>query len=253
MSAAVDDLSRTRKLRALLAEPRRNDVTLFASASEEAVAEAKAIGPALATLAVTTMLESYEGGRENATHERAADLAHRLRLVGAVPVLVACLERLSEFDSVAHAVLRALEAMPKEAMEPLLEAFGRCTTPYDRLLRASALHRVGAKGERVRDAYLSLLADDPGHAAGFLAEHHDRGALPHLSATLDRLELPAEGDFDEELRLLEEIVGVAQAIMTLRGAFTAAQRAKFERAWERSEDLLGGPSGGKTPVLPLRA
>jgi hypothetical protein len=252
MADAVDDLSRTRRLRALLAERRQNDLTLFASASEEAVAEARSIGRELATLAVSTMLASYEGGRENTTHERAADLAHRLHLVGAVPALVGCLERLSEYDSVAHAVLRALEPMGKQATGPLLEAFGRCTTPYDRLRLASALRSVGGKGDRVRDAYLSMLADDPGHAAGFLAEHHDRTALPHLSATLDRLELPAPGDFDEELRLLEEIVSVAQAIRALRGAFTLAQREKVERAWERSEDLLGGPSGGAKPMLPLQ-
>ena len=56
-----------------------------------------------------------------------------------------------------------------------------------------------------------MLADDPVRGAGYLTEHGDRGALPHLSATLDRLEL-APGE--DELQRCEEIIAVAQAIRT---------------------------------------
>jgi hypothetical protein len=236
----VDLLCRTRKLRSLLAV-RRREHSMFAPASPEAMAEAHGIGPELATFAVNTMLESYEEGRDPATGERAVDLAYRLHLVGAVPALVACLERLSEYDSVAHAALRALGSMGEEATPPLLEAFGRCTSPDQRARIASALRHAGAKGDRVLAAYVSMLTDDPVSGAAHLAEHGDRDVLTHLAAALDRLELGASGV--DELRRCEEIVAVGQAIRALRGPFTAAQRDKLERAWARSEDLLlCGPS-----------
>ena len=237
----VDLLCRTRELRALLAVRRRSqDFSMFAAASPEAMVEARRIGSEPATFAVSTMLESYDEGRDPATHERAVDLAYRLHLVGAVPALVGCLERLSEYDSVAHAALRALESMREEATPALLDAFGRCAAPEDRARIATALARVGARGERVRDAYLSMLEEDPRSAAGFLAEHGDRDALPRLLAVLDRLE-PGAADAGE-LERLETIVAVGQAIRSLRGSFTRAQREKLDRAWSRSEDLLLGGS-----------
>lgn len=233
----VDMLCRTRRLRALLAD-RRREPAMFAPASAEAIAEAQAIGPDLATFAVATMLEGYVEGGDPATHERAVDLASCLRLDGAVPALVGCLERLSEFDSVAHAALRALEPMRQIATPLLLAAFRRCTTPEDRTRLASALAQIGARGAGAREAYVSLLADDPRNAAGMLAELHDRAALPPLLATLDRLALDAGGT--DELDRLETIVAVGQAVRTLRGSFTLAQRHKLEEAWSRSEALLLG-------------
>jgi hypothetical protein len=200
---------------------------------------------------VNATLEAYQEGVDPATGERAADLAYRLRLVGTVPALVGSLERLSEYDPVAHAALRALEAMREEATVPLLQAFGRATTPDQRARIGCALMRAAAKDERVRAAYVTMLADDPLNGAGYLAEHGDRGALPHLSATLDRLQLPTAGPGDDELHRCEEIVAVAQAIRALRGAFTVAQREKFERAWSRSEELLlGGPAVHEPEAAP---
>lgn len=231
----VDMLCRTRRLRALLGV-RRREPAMFAPAPPEAIAEAQAIGPDLATFAVVTMLDGYVEGADPATHERAVDLASCLCLDGAAPALVGCLERLSEFDSVAHAALRALESMRQVATPLLVAAFRRCTTAEDRTRLASALARVGARGAGVREAYVSLLADDPRNAAGMLAELHDRTALPHLLATLDRL-VPDAAAADE-LDRLETIVAVGQAIRTLRGSFTLAQRRKLDEAWSRSEDLL---------------
>ncbi|HEX9244028.1 MAG TPA: hypothetical protein VF875_16405 [Anaeromyxobacter sp.] len=240
MNDSIDDLRHTRRLRGLLSMRGPGDNLMFARASAAALAEARTIGPELAAQAVTTLLEGYEEGRDPATGERAVDLAFQLRLVGAVPAMVECLERLSEYDAVANAAMRALAGLQAEATSPLLAAFARCTTPEGRAWIGRAL--LGASGdERVRAAFVTMLADDPVNGAGYLAELRDRGALPQLSATLDRLELPAPGK--DELRRYEEIVAVAQAIRSLRGAFTAAQRAKFERAWARSEDLLlGGPA-----------
>lgn len=232
--------TRTARLRSLLSRRGPGDQQLFAPASREALVEAHALGPELAAQAVTAMLDGYVEGRDPATGERAVDLALQLRLTGAIPALVSCLERLSEYDPVANAALRALGGMKADATGPLLAAFGRCTTPEGRAWIGRAL--LGApQDERVRAAFVSMLADDPVSGAGYLSEHGDRAALPHLSATLDRLELAGVGA--DELRRCEEIVAVAQAIRTLRGAFTASQRAKFEHAWARSEDLLlGGPA-----------
>ncbi len=143
--------------------------------------------------------------------------------------------------------MRALGELRAEAMSPLLAAFGRRTTPEGRAWIRRPL--LGAlRDERVRAAFVTMLADDPVSGAGYLAEHGDRRALPQLYATLDRLDLPAPGK--DELRRCEEIIAVAQAIRALRGAFTAAQRAKFERAWARSEDLLLGPSAHEAEAEP---
>lgn len=208
----------------------------FEIATDETVAVARQLAPETATEAVAWVLRRYAPGGDHRVPERAADLAGRLRLAAAAPALVDTLERLSAYDPVAHAVLRALEAVGAPAADPLLAAFGRCDAVGDRLHVAAALAQVPAGDARVGAALEGLLADAPGPGAALLAAHGDRAALAALGATLDRLELPPEGP--GELMRLEEIVAVAHAIMALKGTLTAVQRDRFERAYARSDDLV---------------
>jgi len=208
----------------------------FEVASAEALDQARALGPALAAEAVAWVLERFQPGGDHRQAERAADVAAQLRLEPAAPALVGCLERLSEYDPVAHAAVRALEALGARAAEPLLAAFARCERLEDRVRLGDPLSRVPVGDGRVCAALERLLPDAPEQAAGLLASHGDRRALPALAAALDRLELPPAGP--EELARLEELVAVGQAIMALDGTLTPARRERFERAYARSDELI---------------
>jgi hypothetical protein len=208
----------------------------FEVATDEAFACARELGPALATAAVTWVLERYEPGRDRRPPEDAADVAARLPLVPAVPALVGCLERLSEYDPVAQAAFRALEKIGAPAVEPLLAAFAKGSSVEDRVVLGGALAHLPSGDARICAALETILPEAPESGAGLLAAYGDRRALPALAATLDRLEPKAAGP--GELTRLEQIVAVAQAILSLRGRMTRAQREKFERAYARSDELL---------------
>lgn len=210
----------------------------FETASDGALADARALGPALASEAVAWVLQRHARGSDHRVAERAADAAGRLRLAPAAPALVACLERFDEYDPVAHAALRALEAIGAPATDPLLAAFARCRTAGDRIRLGAALAQTPVGDGRVCAALEGILRDDPERGAGLLSSHGDRRAVPALAAALDGLELPPEGP--GELPRLELIVAVAHAIMALKGKMTPAQRGKFERAYARSDDLILG-------------
>jgi hypothetical protein len=212
------------------------DLHRFEIASDGALACAKALGPELATAAVTWVLERYEPGRDHRVPERAADVAASLLLAPAVPTLVGCLERLSEYDPVAHAAFRALEIIGAPAIEPLLAAFARCSSLEDRILIGDTLAQMPSGDARVRAALETILPEAPENGAGLLGAYGDRRALPALAATLDRLEPLAAGP--GELTRLEQVVAVGQAILALRGRMTKVQREKFERAYARSDDLI---------------
>jgi hypothetical protein len=211
-------------------------------ASREAVAEARGLGSGAAAAILSGILNGHVAWSMDRSAERAADLAGRLRLVGAIPALIRCLDRLSDFDPVANAALGALTQLRGEATGPLLESYRRCPTVEDRCLRATVLARACVRDGRVRVALTELLAENPRAAAGALGEHGDRDAVPALGAALDRLE-PLAPDAPGELERLEEIVAVAQAIRLLRGKRSKAQEAKFRNAYARSDEIWarGGP------------
>jgi hypothetical protein len=236
---AGDAADRTARLRRLLAVPAARS-TVFASATHAALQEALDLGPDLAGQGVAEVLDAYGPGGDGATAERAADVACQLGLRGAVPALVRAVERLSDHDAVAHAAIRALGVMRTEATGPLLEAFHRASPP-GRVLLSVVLVRAGVRDGRVRGVLEGMLEADPRHAAALLSEHGDRGAVPALSAALDRLELLPEGP--GELERCEAIEALGGAIRTLRGTLTPAQRDKVKRACARSDDLwLGEPA-----------
>lgn len=128
------------RLVALLGVP-RDAVARLELATDEALEEARALGPELAGEVVAGVLDAYAGGdpQQRRVTERAADVARVLRLTGAVPALVRCIERLSSHDPAARAALGALERMRPEATAPHPEVSRRCPDAESREVIASAL------------------------------------------------------------------------------------------------------------------
>lgn len=229
---------RSPRLVALL-EVRREAIARHELATDEALDEARTLGPELAGAVVAAVLDAYAGDdrQQRRVAERAADVAGALRLTGAVPALARCIERLSNYDSAAHAALRALERMRPEATAPLLEVFRRCPDAESRAIVASALVEACVRDGRVRKALCGMLEEDPLTAAECLRAHGDRDAIPVLAATLDQLALLPHGDPGERHRC-DAIVALGQAIHGLGGRISKGQAAKFDAAWERGGVLL---------------
>lgn len=241
MTAALASLARTARLLSLL-RVSRGTCDRYERATDETLAEARALGPDLAGETVSSILDAYQPGGDRKIAERAADVARELRLTSAVSALVRCVDRLSADDVVGHASLRALERMRVEATGPLLEMFRRCTTAEERKWNAGPLVAATVRDGRTRVALCSMLEENPIDAACCLREHGDRDAIPALAEALDRLELlPLETP--GELRRCESIVALVQALRGLGARLSGPQRAKFEAAWARSGELwaVGGP------------
>lgn len=241
MRHRTPDPSARDRLRALLGA-RPPGGTPSSAAAGDALAAARALGPEAAGEVVAELLDAYVPGADAATAARAADLALQLRLARAVPALVSCLERLTEYQLVAHAAARTLERMGAPAAGALLQAFERAGSPEARYRLGSVLARVGGSDARIRAVLTPMLADDPVAGARLLTALGRADALPDLSTALDRLSLPDAGA-EDELDRHEEIVAVAQAVFALRGKLTPEQRTKFERAYARSDEIWarGGP------------
>lgn len=221
----------------------------FSFASDEALAAARALDAAAAGEVVSSVLEAYVPGADHALAERAAHVAHALGLAGAVPALVSCLERLPPGDRVASVSSAALELIGRAAVGPLVEAFSRAAVPTVRLALGAALVALPADDGRVRAALEALLASDPQTAAELLGSLGDRRAVPALRTALAAFALPPPGA--GELEALEPIVTVGEAIRSLGGRMTAAERATFEGACARADVLFlqgeRAPPGGRPP------
>jgi hypothetical protein len=122
----ADALCRTRRLRGLLSEQGPGDPDIFARASANAFAEARALGPALTVEAVSIVLEGYSEGADSRPAERAVDIAMSFELEGAIPALVSLVMRVSEFDPVANFAVFALASMPGPAEKVTLAALRGC-------------------------------------------------------------------------------------------------------------------------------
>lgn len=215
---------------------RGEDVGGFSFATPETLAVARALGPDVAAEVVSRLLAAYSPGGDHVLVGRAAHVAHELRLAGAIPALVACLERLPHGDRIAKLACSTLELIGRPAIQPLIDALARAPTADVRFAVGLALTLMPADDGRVRAAFESVLAVDPETAAQLLGAHGDRSALPALEATLDRLALPPPGA--GELGRLEALVSVGEAIAALRGKLTPARRAKLDRATSRMEELI---------------
>ena len=148
--------------------------------------------------------------------------------------LVACLAQLEETDPRAHAALAALEDLGPAAIAPLVASFHRCAGADLRARYAEALLRCQApKHDRVLEAFVRMLEDDPVRGASYLSEQGDRRAVPDLSRALDRAALVPEKDVDWFSN--EDVVALASAILRLGGKLMAGQQAKLDEVLRRRD------------------
>jgi NADPH-dependent ferric siderophore reductase len=221
----------------------RCDVGAISFATPATIETARALDAAVAAEVVSSVLAAYAPGADHALAQRAAHVAHELRLAAAIPALVACLERLPHGDPVADVACAALELLGPAAVSSLVDAFAHARTPDARFALGVALTAMPADDGRVRPTLEALLAEDPEAAAQLLAALGDRRAVPALRNALARLPVPDPGP--GELDGLDRLVALGEAILTLGGRMAKGERAKFERACARADALvLEGGDGG---------
>jgi SEC-C motif len=214
---------------------------------DEIIAEARSLGSELAGDVVRSLVER-ELPRPTAdeTAIRAAHLAHELRLVRAIPVLVRCIEGLEDVHPLGIAALIALARFGAQGVDELLAAFDRCDTREQRARIAETLLRTAVKDERIRAAFVRMLDDDPLSGAGYLAHYGDPRSVADLVRAMDRLALEAVGDCD--ICAGEHLVAMAQATRVLGGTPSEEQLTKILAVLRRHQDFWG--SFGDTAGLP---
>jgi len=235
------------RLRALLQEP-------ACELGEEAVAEARSIGPEAAADVVASLLEA-ERTRPTASRApiRAVHLAHELGLLGAVPELVRCVELLVGDHPLRRAALAALGRFGSPAVDALLASFARCRTTETRARLAEALSRTTVDDDRIRVALVRMLEDDPSSGAWYLAERGEWRSVPDLSRAVDRLAVAPVADC--EVCAGEHLTSIAWAIHVLGGTLSEAQERKIDQVLERRdalwtlfEDPLASPGERRVPA-----
>ena len=203
---------------------------------EEAVIEARALGPERAGDVVAVLIES-ELSRPTADGSalRAAQLACELRLDGAAPALVRCVELPFEAHPLRRAALMVLSRLGTSAIDPLLAAFDRCGAIATRARIAEALSRTAAEDDRIRAALVRMLEDDPATGARYLAERGEWRSVPDLIRTFDRL----VGDpiADCGVCAVEHLSAISASLRVLGGSLSDGQRARWDVLLERNEPL----------------
>lgn len=218
----------------------KEDTEGFAMASHAAIREARTRGPAVATEAVVSVLDAYRPGGDEAPASRAAHVVHELQLEGAIPALIACLERVRRSDRLGTVLAASLDFLGPAAVPHLLQAFPRITDEDVRLRLGISLARARVGTPGVRAALESMLLSEPCDAAVLLVEHGDRAALSALRAALDAVALPPPGP--DELAAVQRVTNLGRAIRHLRAKLDPRQWEKLERAEARYDELvLSGP------------
>lgn len=203
---------------------------------DEALREARTLEPEAAAALVVSVIEA-ELTRPTAGPAaiRAVHLAHELRLSRAIPSLVRCLETLPEFHPLHRASLAAMTRFGADAVDPLLAAFNRCSTPEGRASLAEALSRTSVVEDRTRAAFVRMLEDDPVNGARHLADHGDWRAVEDLGRALDRLVAMPVADC--ALCSGEHLRAIASAVRVLGGTLSDEQGNGIDRVLERGEAL----------------
>jgi hypothetical protein len=223
------------------------DVGPFCFATHETLAFARSLDPDVAGEVVASVLGAYVPGADHALAERAAHLAHELGLPRAPAALVSCVERLPPGDRVASVACAGLEVLGGASIEPLVEAFGRARSRDVQFALGLAMTLLPRDDGRIRGSFERLLESDPELGAHLLGVLGSRKAVPALRGALARLEPPRPGP--AELRGLEAIVSLGEAILALGGRMTKVERARFDDACTRADALAGGGAGGPGPDL----
>jgi hypothetical protein len=239
LPAATDTAPAEARLRSVLVSP---DGDLDPAAEDAA----RALGEERAGVIVSEiLLADLAAPEEDLTAVAAARLARALRLAGAVPGLLAAIEKLEPDDLLYDEALEALVEIGGCVLEPALAAFERGGTPGCRARLSDVLARLKVKEHRVLAALVRVLDDDQMVAADNLAEYGDPQALPALTRAFDDAECETSDEFGFSSK--QNLVKLARAIEKLGGVLTPEQRAKldettflpeeFQREWDRARAL----------------
>jgi hypothetical protein len=250
MLVRISSAADAARLRSLLQRPTGLD--------DETIDVARSLPPALATEVVVVIVKAQLSRPDpDARAIRAAHLVHALGLVAAVPVLVRCVERLSEVHPVRDAALSALSRLGSGASEALLSALDRSTSVAARTSFAEVLAAAPGRDERIRAALVRMLEYAPAHAARHLARRGEWQALPHVARALDRLALAPIADCP--VCAWEDLLALAAAIRSFGGELSDEQEARIEDARDAADDAwvharppLGIPAPLRAPVRGTR-
>jgi hypothetical protein len=175
-------------------------------------------------------LESAPDGGYAPIH--AVTLLAEMRATAAIqPMIDQLLD--SDWNDILHdRILVSLPRFGAAALEPVLTAFESCDDSDQRHSLCAVLAKLGVRDDRILDALLDVLLEEPSTGAISLAEYGDPAALPALERAIAR----HEPDFTTLLGTtdLEEIVATYE---DLGGVLPEALQAKVE-AWRAKADAV---------------
>ncbi len=195
----------------------------------------EAVAPLLELLRDESLAgEEAPGGGYAPVH--AAELLSELQLPQVIVPLVRRLQHTVPGEALHDALLYALEDLGPAVAPVALEVLAEARTLDERLGLLSVLAHSGARDERIFEALLALLREDPGQGALALARYGDPRAIEPLKRAFEACPLE-EGV--EDLFANQALIELETALVKLGGTLDAAQREKLERA-RRSRQWLGG-------------
>lgn len=165
----------------------------------------------------------------------AVELLSRLKAPEAIVPMVRALVRREPGEVLHDALLYGLEELGAVVVPAVLEALADARTPEARFGLLSVLARSGVRDERIAEALLAQLQEDPAQGAVNLARYGDPGALGPLMRALDAYPLDENR---EDLFANQALVELQAAIEWLGGGLDLVQREKVRRAL-RSRQRLG--------------
>jgi hypothetical protein len=178
---------------------------------------------------------------------------HAARLLGELkapqaiePMLEALWDCEAGEDILFDALMLGLAKIGPAVLEPALRARDATDEPEMRSQLATILAELGVRDERIYQALLEQLEDEPGLGAGSLQEYGDERAVEPLSAMLDELDA---NDPEEHV----DVVECAAAIESLGGTLTPGQKAKaaeVEKSWKRAYSLRRLRDTGRNDACP---
>ena len=134
-----------------------------------------------------------------------------------------------------------LQAMPAEAVGPVIERYEASDDPERRALFAMLLGDLEVKDGRLQDIWIARLADHPCTMAAYLSLRGDKSALPALLETFDALEWNDSGEFAEYFAG-QTMLDLCDAIASLAGELSPRQWDKYRKAWTKRAPTQPPPS-----------
>ena len=133
--------------------------------------------------------------------------------------------------------MEELPSLGAMIVDPALDAIGRAKEngdDYVGMVLGELLVDSEVEDERIYKHLLNLLEEAPAVGIELLAAYGDKRALPLATQLLEKSIPQLEGATGEaEEEALEDIIAAADAVMTLGGELTEAQKTAGENAMKR--------------------